>query len=63
METNKEHCISCQVELNALDEDPNGDKNCVCAKCRAEERHDFDREPNVKFDRAGRRIDTGVNKQ
>jgi len=52
------HCINCFVELNCLDEDPNGDKNCVCAKCRAEESHDFDAEPDVKFDRAGRPMES-----
>lgn len=49
----KEYCLNCQTELNCLDEDPNGDKNCVCAKCRAEDSHDFDREPNVLFNRDG----------
>ncbi len=51
-------CINCLTELNSLDDDPNGDKNCVCAQCRAEEAHDFDAEPNVRYDRAGRLIDT-----
>ena len=40
-----------------IDKDPNGDANCVCARCRAEESHDFDKEPHVKFDRSGKRID------
>ena len=52
------HCIGCLVELGALDDDLNGDGNCVCARCRAEERHDFDAEPQTRYDRAGRRIDT-----
>jgi hypothetical protein len=51
------YCINCSEELNVLDEDPNGDKNCVCAKCRAEESHDYDAEPNAEYDRAGHRID------
>lgn len=51
------HCLGCGTELNHLDEDPNGDENCTCAKCRAEEEHDFDREPNVKFDRDGSRAE------
>ena len=51
------YCIGCLTELTHLDDDPNGDKNCVCAKCRAEDAHDFDIEPHVKFDRSGRRID------
>ena len=50
-------CINCGVELNVADEDPNGDKNPDCAKCRAEERHDFDREPWALFDRYGERIE------
>lgn len=50
------YCINCSTELTVVDEDPNGDKNCVCARCRAEEKHDFDREPNVTFDRLGRRV-------
>ncbi len=53
-----EYCISCLTELGVLDEDPNGDKNCICAKCRSEEDHDFDRFPNTKFDRSGRTIDS-----
>jgi hypothetical protein len=50
-------CLNCQTELNHLDDDPNGDKNAVCARCRAEEAHDFDREPDARFDRAGRRLE------
>lgn len=53
----KPYCIICGVLLNALDDDPNGDKNCVCAKCRAEEKHDYDAEPKAQYDRAGRRIE------
>ena len=43
--------------MNALDLDPNGEGNATCAKCRAEEEHDFDREPDVRFTRAGHRIE------
>ena len=50
------YCINCGVRLGEVDNDPNGDKNCVCARCRAEESHDFDVEPNAKYDRAGRRV-------
>ncbi len=56
------NCIGCLVELGALDDDPNGDGNCVCAKCRAEDRHDFDAEPQARYDRVGRRIDTANEK-
>lgn len=52
-----ELCLGCHEELCTLDEDPNGEMNCVCARCRAEEEHDFDKEPNAVFGRAGRRID------
>lgn len=53
---NTRTCISCLTELNHLDNDLNGKKDCVCARCKAEQAHDFDKEPNVKFDRAGNRI-------
>jgi len=52
-----EYCIGCGEELCCLDDDPNGDKNCICARCRAEEDHDFDAEPDVVFDRRGWRVD------
>lgn len=50
-------CVICGVGLTDIDNDPNGDGNCVCARCRAEERHDFDAEPKVKHDRAGRLVE------
>lgn len=50
---NIERCLGCGVVLGHLDRDPNGDENAACARCRAEECHDFDAEPNVTFDRAG----------
>ena len=56
-ESEIKNCINCLTELSELDDDPNSDKNCVCAKCRAEEAHDFDAEPNVKYDRRGHQID------
>lgn len=52
-----DYCIKCGVLLNVLDEDPNGEKNPDCARCRAEENHDFDRETKAIFNRAGKRID------
>ena len=39
-----------------MDDDPNRDENAVCARCRAEEAHDFDVEPNVVFDRSGNMV-------
>jgi hypothetical protein len=48
-----EHCLDCGTELGVVDEDPNGDKNHTCARCRAEEAHDFDLEPDVRFSRSG----------
>jgi hypothetical protein len=53
-------CINCGVPLGFMDEDPNGDSNCVCKKCRAEENHDFDRKPNVRFNRHGIRIENST---
>jgi len=52
-----EYCLNCGTELNCLDEDPNGDRNVVCAKCRAEDDHDFDAEPDVRFGRDGRLVE------
>lgn len=52
------NCISCGDELNALDQHPNGDMPPVCARCTTEERHDFDKEPGVVFDRRGERVTT-----
>lgn len=52
------NCIGCGTELDCRDDDPNGDGNCTCAKCRAEEGHDFDRAPDVKFSRAGSMFET-----
>jgi hypothetical protein len=49
-------CVSYQAELGAMDEDPNGEQNATCAKCRAEENHDFDAKPNAQFARSGARI-------
>jgi len=48
------YCLGCGDNLRYLDRDPNGAENSTCAKCRAEEEHDFDMYPNVKFDRSGR---------
>jgi len=53
----KPYCIDCGVELEFFDRDPNGDENCQCKRCVAEQDHDFDREPNAKFDRMGERIE------
>lgn len=49
-------CIGCQVIMCYLDDDPNGDKNATCARCRAEEEHDFDAEPDAEFSRSGERL-------
>jgi len=50
-------CIICGVDLTIIDDDPNGQKNCKCARCRKEENHDFDLEPKAKYSRSGQRID------
>ena len=51
-----EWCIGCGDRLiDAIDSDPNGEKNATCARCRAEEAHDYDAEPLVIFNRWGER--------
>ncbi len=51
-------CIGCGDELiPAIDADPNGDMDCKCARCQAEEEHDFDAEPNVMFTRRGEPVE------
>jgi len=52
-----EECIICGEELFCVDDDPNGDKNCKCCRCVAEEDHDYDLEPEAIFDRYGNRVD------
>jgi hypothetical protein len=54
--TNQSTCMSCPEELLAVDEDANGTKNSTCRRCRAEEDHDFDAEPNAVFNRMGERV-------
>jgi hypothetical protein len=52
------YCLGCGCELiRAIDADPNGDMGCTCARCLAEENHDFDRYPGVVFDRRGHRVE------
>lgn len=51
-----DYCIGCGEELCILDEDPNGDIGAVCARCEAEEDHDWDEYPDVEFDRSGEMI-------
>jgi len=56
-----EYCFNCLEEmLPHFDNDLNGEANVKCAKCRAEESHDFDVEPDVEFDRAGRLVEPDV---
>lgn len=50
------YCLGCGEELCCLDEDPNGDENPTCARCRAQEDHDYDAEPLALFSRGGERI-------
>ena len=50
-------CLGCGTDLiPAIDGDPNGDMDAVCARCRAEESHDYDRAPKAVFDRGGERV-------
>jgi hypothetical protein len=51
------HCMNCLTQMCGIDDDPNGDHNTTCAKCKAEEHHDFDAFPDVTFDRAGRYVE------
>lgn len=55
------NCINCGIKLTEIDRDPDGSLNVKCAKCEAEERHDFDVEPETKFDRLGRELETPVS--
>lgn len=56
-----EYCLECQeLLLDWIDSDPNGERNITCARCRAEQDHDFDAEPDVAFDRCGHMIDDAV---
>lgn len=50
---NPAYCYGCGETLMACDNDPNGEHNPTCARCRAEEEHDFDANPKAKFDRQG----------
>lgn len=50
-------CIDCGEQLCHLDDDPNGDRNATCARCKAQDEHDFDAEPGAVFSRSGERID------
>jgi hypothetical protein len=53
-----EYCLGCSTEMiGVIDNDPNGAENCTCARCRAEESHDYDLEPDVEFDRSGHMIE------
>lgn len=47
-----EVCLCCGCKLRSCD---GGDP--VCARCNAEEAHDYDVEPDIEFDRQGRVID------
>jgi hypothetical protein len=60
---NRHYCINCGCDLSIIDDDANGRKNCTCARCRAEEEHDFDAEPNAKFNRIGWRVDDASPEQ
>lgn len=55
-----EYCLECGVPLSAIDNDPNEGKNTICARCHAQNCHDFDAEPQARYDRRGRRVDTPV---
>lgn len=52
----EDSCIGCLVVMTYLDRAPNGDRSATCARCKAEENHDFDAEPDAKFSRSGERL-------
>jgi hypothetical protein len=55
----RRYCLHCGNKiLNHFDSDTNGTPNCVCARCRAEYRHDYGKEPGAFFSRSGERLDT-----
>lgn len=55
-------CVECGVGLlPQFDADPNGSMNPSCARCRAENAHDFDADPDAAFDRAGHVIELTQN--
>lgn len=60
MTNSRGDCIGCGTELNALDDDPNRTCGSTCARCIAEEAHDFDAEPDATFSRSGQRIQIEV---
>jgi hypothetical protein len=50
----KDRCIGCnEPYMPHIDNDPNGERNASCIKCRTEESHDFDLEPDAQIDRFG----------
>ena len=51
----KGFCLGCGTPLDCRDDDLNGEGNVTCARCRAEENHDFDAEPGVVYNRDGSR--------
>lgn len=56
--TQEPHCPICLRDMiPALDDSSNGEPECKCAQCRAEEEHDFDAEPLAKFRRSGARVE------
>jgi len=51
-------CINCSMPLiPSYDADPNGELDCMCIRCRREEEHDFDANPDVYFLRNGECVD------
>lgn len=51
------YCLGCTDELQPHDDDANGTKNTTCKRCIAMDDHDFDAEPNARFNRLGERVD------
>ena len=52
-----ENCINCGTDLIA-----SIDTGAVCAKCEAQDNHDYDIEPDTEYDRSGRLIEKLITK-
>lgn len=52
-----EYCINCGTNLLV-----NIDNGAVCAKCEAQDNHNYDLEPDTEYDRSGRLIEKPVTK-
>ena len=63
MSNERGDCIECGTELTPVDDDPNRTCGATCARCLAEQSHDFEAEPGVEFTRSGQRVEANVSKE